>query len=115
MVQKGSTSLPIIVVPRINGNVVTQDDIKTLFSNFFVNDATTPLAFTLEYKAVDGTVVTVAWNPAKSGPSSLYFPVTDALYVNKEEWTIAVFWTISTEKNYVLKPFHLTVDDVHNR
>lgn len=113
--QIGSTGLPIIVIPRIDGAIVTQDDIKTLFSNTFVNDATTPLSFTLEYKAVDGAVLTQAWNPAKSGPSSLFFPVPDSLYANKEEWTIAIFWTITTEKNYVLKPFHLTVDDVHNR
>lgn len=115
MVQKGSTGVPIIVVPRINGLVITQDDIKTLYSNLFVNDATTPLSFTLEYKAVDGAVLTQAWNSAKSGPSSLYFPVPDSLYTNKEEWTIAIYWEILTEKNYVLKPYHLTVDDVHNR
>lgn len=115
MVQKGSTSLPIIIVPRINGAIVTQDDIKNIFSNFFVSDATTPLSFTLEYKEVDGVVKTVAWDSSKSAASSLFFPVPDSLYENKEEWTIAIFWEISTEKNYTLKPFHLTVDDVHNR
>ncbi len=115
MVQKGSTSIPIIVIPRINKIVVTQDDIKNTFSNLFVNDSTTPLSFTLEYKAVGGTVATQVWNSLKSGPSSIYFEVPDALYTNKEEWTIAVFWEISTEKVYVLKPYHLTVDDVHNR
>lgn len=115
MVQKGSTSLPIIVVPRINKAIVTQTQIKNDFSNFFINDALTPLSFTLEYKEVDGVVKTVFWNSSKSAESSLFFPVPDSLYENKEEWTIAVFWEISTEKNYVLKPFHLTVDDVHNR
>lgn len=115
MVQKGSLDIPIIVVPRINGLIVTQTQIKNDFSNLFVSDLLTPLNFTLEFKAVDGTLLTQAWNPAKSGPSSIFFPVPDSLYANKEEFTLAPFWTISTEKNYVLKPYHLTVDDVHNR
>ena len=115
MVQKGSTGIPIIVVPRIDGQIVTQDNIKNIYSNAFISDGATPLSFTLEYKAVDGTVLTQAWDPAKSTASSLYFPVPDSIYTNKEEWTIAVFWLIAAEKNYILKPFHLTVDDVHNR
>lgn len=115
MVQVGSTGLPIIVIPRINGLVITQDEIKTKYSNSFVDDVTTPLNFILEYKSVDGDVITQVWDSAKSSESSIYFPVPDSIYANKEEWTIAIAWQISTEKNYSLKPFHLTVDDVHNR
>ncbi len=115
MVQVGTKSLPIRITPRIGGLVVTQTEIETIYSNFFVDQGSTPLTWVFEYKAVDGTIASISFDAGLSGPSSIYFPIPDSFYANKEEWTFSVAWQIATEKIYMLRSVKISVVDEHNR
>jgi len=115
MVQIGTTALPIRITPRIGGLVVTQQNIKDIYSNHFVSDIATPLTWVLEYKAVNGAVATVTFDSGLSGPSSIYFTMPDSFYADKEEWTFEVAWKIATEKIYMLRSVKISVIDEHNR
>lgn len=115
MVQIGTTSLPIRITPRIGGQVVTQDNIKNIYSNFFIDDGQTPLTWVFEYKAVGVAVQTISFTSGLSGPSSIYFPIPDSFYAAKEEWTFEVAWKIANEKIYMLRSVKISVVDEHNR
>lgn len=115
MVQVGSENFPIIIVPRIDGKIVTQSQIKSEYSNTFVDDNTTPLSFTLEYKKINEPAQTLVWDSGKSSDSKIFFQVPNSVYAEKANYTIIVFWKIGLEKIYTLKPYHLQVEDVHNR
>jgi len=117
--QVGSTFTPFLVKPRIKNLPVTVTDIKTQQSSLFVDDATTPINFTLEFKKRgDTTPSTIAWDPAKSTDSILHFDVPNSLYATIEDFSIMVFWTITnapdTEKIYTKSPAILSVQDLHS-
>jgi len=113
-VQIGTTSLPILVSPRINGLLVTQTQIKNDFSNEFISDSLTPIAFTLEWKTRDSTTPTpIAWNASKSTESKIFFPMPDSFWANINTYTIMVFWTIATEKIFTDEPTQIAVKDLH--
>ena len=98
----------------IGGVPVTQTQIKNDFSNAYVDDVTTPLNFTLEYKTCDDdTPNTVNWDSAKSTESVIFFPVLDSLYAEYATYMIIPFWTIATEKIYASEPVQLVVKDLH--
>lgn len=117
-VQKGTTTLPILVTPRIAGVPVTQTEIKNNHSNVFVDNGSTPLSFTLEYKSRDGTVNTQEWDESKSTENVIFFPMPDSFYADDVVWTILPFWTIvgltQTEKIYADESIQLEVKDLHD-
>ena len=115
MVQTGSKNIPIIVTPRINGAVVTQTEIKTVFSNAYVDDVSTPLSFSMELKRIGGDTVTGTWDSDKSSETKLYFTIPDTVYATNGDYTVVVYWTINTEINSVIAPYHLTVEDLHTQ
>lgn len=116
-VQTGSTTLPILVIPRINGVPVTQTQIKTNFSNVFIDDGQTPLTFTMEYQTRLGTLNTQAFDASKSTDAIIFFPMPDSFYATDIIWTIIPFWTIvgltQTEKIYANEAIQLEVKDLH--
>ena len=113
-VQRGTTSLPIIIKPRINGQIVTQTEIKNTYSNFYVNDLTTPLTWVLSYwKHGDATVATVNFDPAKSTDSVLYFTMPDSFYADYAAWSFMINWAISTEKIHSNEAIQVNVKDLY--
>ena len=115
MVQIGSTDLPIIIVPRINGKEVTQTEIKTVFSNAYVDDATTPLSFILEIRKIGGEIIKVDWTESESTETKIYFAIPNDVWSIVEEYTVVISWVISGERNSVIAPFHLSVEDLHKK
>lgn len=113
-VQKGAKLTPITIRPRIDGNIVTQTQIKNDFSNTFVDDITTPIAFTMESKVRGQSPVELPWVPGKSTDNLIYFAPADAFYENEIKYTLLFFWTIATEKVYTKIPITLEVKDYHN-
>lgn len=95
-VQRGTLKLPILIQPRINGVVVTQLQIKSTFSNAFIDDSTTPLTWTLEYssRAVP-TPVEVLYNAGKSTDNTIFFDIPDVFYADYNLWTIMIFWKVT--------------------
>ena len=113
-VQIGSTALPIIILPTIDGKAVTQTQIKNDFSNYFVSDGATPINFILETKTRDGSKVPLSFNAAKSSETEIWFEPPDSLYATKEVFTAVVFWTIGIEKVPTTNMFVIDVQDLHN-
>ena len=115
MVQIGSTDLPIIIIPRINGKEVTQTEIKTVYSNAYVDDTNTPLSFVLEIRKVGGEVIKIDWTELKSTETKIYFEIPNNVWSIVEEYTVVIYWVISGERNSVIAPFHLSVEDLHKK
>ncbi|KKN76249.1 hypothetical protein LCGC14_0372750 [marine sediment metagenome] len=113
-VQKGAKITPITIRPRIDGNIVTQTQIKNDFSNQFVDDITTPINFFMESKVRGQSLVDLAWDPALSTDSLIHFLPADAFYANEIKYTLLFFWTIANEKVYTKIPITLEVKDYHN-
>lgn len=113
-VQKGALITPITIRPRIDGNIVTQTQIKNDFSNTFVDDATTPIAFFMESKVRGQSIVTLAWDESKSTDSLIHFLPADAFFAEEIKYTLLFYWTIATEKVYTKIPIPLEVKDYHN-
>jgi len=113
-VQIGSKVTPIIIKPRIDGNIVTQSQIKNTFSNTFVDDVSTPISFTMESKVRGQPIATLAWDPAKSTDSQIFFQPADAFYANEIKYTLLFYWVITTEQVYTKIPITLEVKDYHN-
>ena len=115
--QTGSTTLPILVIPRIGGVPVTQTQIKNNFSNVFVDDNQTPLTWVLEYITRDGTLNTQDFDDALSTDSVIFFPLTDSFYAVDIIWTLLPFWQIvgltQTEKIYADESIMFEVKDLH--
>ena len=112
-VQVGTTTRPIRITPHIDGLPVTQQNIKDNFSNLFVDDGSTPLTFTMEYKVRNGTVTTLLWDAAKSTESEIYFEVPNSFYIAVKTWTVLFFWSVLTEKNYTDEPIQIEIKDLH--
>lgn len=110
----GALVTPIIIKPRIDGNLVTQTQIKNDFSNTFIDEGSTPIAFTMESKVRGQTIDTLAWDPSKSTESKIFFLPADSFYANEIKYTLLFFWTIATEKVYTKIPLTLEVKDYHN-
>lgn len=114
-VQKGTTRLPIFVKPRIDGKFVTVTQIKNDYSNFYVDDTTTPLNFFMEYRQEGQTTSTVvAWDQTKSTNTILYFLPSDSLYASVAKYTVLFFWTCLLEKIYTEEPETIDVKELHN-
>ncbi len=115
-VQKGIKKLVIFVKPRINGIVKTQTQIKNDFSNFFVNDATTPLTWSLEFTDSKGNVTTLLFDSGLSTDTTLYFLPTNTFWDTLESYTMLLFWEIGTnlEKIYADEAIHLVVKNLHD-
>jgi len=113
-VQIGSLQLPILITPRINGVPVTQTQIKNDFSNKFVSDIATPIAWTLETRTRTGTVQLLVWNEGNSTDSVIFFQPLDSFYAVEETYTIIPFWTIDTEKIYGQESIQFKVKQLHD-
>jgi len=115
--QTGSTTLPILVIPRIGGVPVTQTQIKNNFSNVFVDDGSTPLTWVLEYITRDGTLNTQNFDATQSTDSVIFFPLPDSFYAVDIIWTLLPFWNIvgltQTEKIYADESIMFEVKDLH--
>jgi len=117
-IQKGSTSRVIFASFRINELIITRGDIKTTFSNFFVDNGSTPLVLNLEFQDESGVVTTLIEDESKSSPvgdtaTKFYFRITDSLIADPRTYTIIPFWTTSTEKIYADNAIQLIVKDLH--
>jgi hypothetical protein len=113
-IQVGSTKQPIIILPRINGTPVTVTQIKNDFSNFFVDDGSTPINFFMETRTRTGTKTPLAYDPAKSSETELWFFPDDSFYATKEKYTTLIYWTIATEKVNTETPFTIDVKELHD-
>ncbi len=114
-VQKGIKKLVIFAKPRIGGLVKTQTQIKNDFSNFFVNDASTPLTWSLEFTDSKDVVTTLAFDGALSTDTTLYFLPTNTFWDTLESYTVLLFWEIGTdlEKIYSDEAIQLVVKNLH--
>jgi len=116
-VQIGTTFLPILMTPRIGGLPVTQTQIKNDFSNAYVDDVTTPLTFTLEYKERnDALPQTVSFDASRSTDSVIYFPIPDSFYAQNATYTVLPFWNVggpTPEKIYAAEGIQIIVKDLH--
>jgi len=115
--QRGSTTLPILVIPRIKGVPVTQTEIKNNFSNVFVDDGSTPLTWVLEYQKRGGTLNTQNFDAELSTDAVIFFPVPDSFYASDVIWTLLPFWQIAgisqTEKIFADESIMFEVKDLH--
>jgi len=94
-VQIGTTNLPISIQPRINGEIVTQEQIKLEFSNSFIDDSTTPLTWTLEYTERDGTTQTQFFDTGESTNDTIVFAMPDSFYAEFKVWMVTIRWNIA--------------------
>jgi len=94
-VQIGTTNLPISIQPRINGEIVTQQQIKTEFSNSFIDDSETPLTWTLEYTERGGTTQTQLFDSGESTNDTIVFSMPDSFYEELRVWMITIRWNIA--------------------
>lgn len=113
-IQKGSLVAPIIIHPRIDGNLVTQSQIKNDFSNLYIDDNTTPIAFAMELKVREEVIQTISWDELKSTETDIFFLPPNSIYDEEKKYTVLFYWTISTEKVYTKIPITLEVKDFHN-
>ena len=115
-IQKGTTSLPILVTPRIGGIPITQSEIKTNHSSVYIDDST-PLSFTLEYKSRGDIVNIIHWDESQSTEDTIFFPMPDSFYANEIVWTILPYWKIlgltKTEKVYADEAIQIEIKDLH--
>lgn len=94
-VQIGTTNLPISIQPRINGVIVTQEQIKVDFSNSFINDSETPLTWTLEYTERGGTTQTQFFDASESTNDTIVFAMPDDFYAEFKVWMVTIRWNIA--------------------
>lgn len=113
-IQVGSLQQPIILIPRINGVEETVTRIKNVFSNFYVDDTTTPINFVMESRTRTGTKQLLSYDPTKSTDTQIYFFPADAFYATVEKFTLLFYWTIATEKIYTEDPITLDVKELHD-
>lgn len=115
-VQKGVKKLVIFAKPRIGGLVKTQTQIKNDFSNFFINDASTPLTWTLEFRDSKGVVTTLAFDDTKSTDAILYFLPSDTFWDTLASYTVMLYWEIGAdlEKIYSENSIQLQIKDLHD-
>lgn len=113
-IQVGSKQQPLIMIPRIDGKPETVTRIKTVFSNFFVNDATTPIDWKLEHRTRTGAKATINFDAAKSTDTQIFFFPDDSFYATVEKKTVLFFWTIGVEKVYSEIPITVDVKELHD-
>ena len=117
-IQKGSTSRVFFVSFRVDNKVITRGDIKTTYSNFFIDDGSTPLILFLEFQDEAGNITTVTEDASKSDPAGdpatkHYFAPSDTLFATPITYTIIPYWTTSTEKIYADNAIQVIVKDIH--
>ena len=113
-IQVGSTKQPIIIIPRIDGVVVTVTQIKNTFSNFFVDDLTTPIDFKLEFKTRIGAKTLINYDVTRSSDTEIWFLPDNSFYAAVVKYSVLVYWTIGVEKVYLESPLLIDVKDLHN-
>jgi len=113
-IQVGSTQQPLIMIPRINGVPETVTRIKTVFSNFYVDDPTTPIDWQMETRTRTGAKVLLQFDAAKSTDTQIFFFPTDPFYATVQKYTALFFWTIGVEKVYTENPITIDVKELHD-
>lgn len=113
-IQVGSKQQPLIMLPRIDGKAETVTRIKTVFSNFYVNDATTPIDWNLEYRTRTGAKTLINFDSVKSTDTQIFFFPDDAFFANVIKYTVLFFWTIGVEKVYSEIPITIDVKELHD-
>jgi len=117
-IQKGSTSRAIFASFRVNNVIITKGDIKSTYSNFFVDDGSTPLLLFLQFQDETGVTVNLSEDASKSSPAGdlatkFFFLITDSLIATPRTYTILPFWTTSSEKIFADNAVQLIVKDIH--
>ncbi len=113
-IQVGSKQQPIIMIPRIDGKVVTQTQIKNNFSNFFVSDGATPIDWKLEFRTRSGTKTTIGFDVPKTTDSQIWFFPDDTFWDTVVKYTVLFYWTIATEQVYSEIPITIDVKELHD-
>ena len=113
-IQVGSKQQPLIIIPRIAGNVVTVTQIKDDFSNFFIDDGQTPINFVMETRTRTGNKVTLNYDAGKSSDTEIWFLPADAFWDTVQKYTALFYWTIAVEKVYTENPITLDVKELHD-
>ena len=116
-VQRGTTALPFLIQPRINGVIRTQKEIKEVFSNVYVDDNTTPLTWTLEYTSRNQpTPQTILFNEGKSTNETIAFDIPNSFYADYNIWVIMIRWNIVglllTEQIYTNEAIQVEIKDL---
>jgi len=117
-IQSASTSRVIFASFRVDNKVITRGDIKTTYSNFFVDNGSTPLVLNLEFQDEAGNKTNIVEDASKSIPAGdpatkHFFLIPDALIATPKTYTIIPFWTTGTEKIYADNAIQLIVKDIH--
>jgi len=118
-IQSGSTSRVIFASFRVKDVIITRGDIKTTYSNFFVDDGTTPLVLSLQFQDKDGNKSNLVEDQSKAQPAvgdtatKFYFLITDSLVATPKTYTVIPFWTTSSEKIFADEAIQLIVKDKH--
>ena len=84
-IQVGSKQQPIIMIPRIDGKPETVTRIKTVFSNFYVDDPTTPIDWKLEHRTRTGAKTLIGFDVAKSTDTQIFFFPPDPFFATVEK------------------------------
>jgi len=113
-IQVGSKQQPIIMLPRIDGVAVTVQNIKDNFSNFFVDNGTTPINFVMETKTRTGAKVLLNYDVAKSSETEIWFLPLDTFWDTVQKYTALFYWTIAVEKVYTENPITIDVKEIHD-
>ncbi len=113
-IQVGSKQQPIILNPRINGNLETVNRIKTVFSNYFVSDGTTPINFVMETRTRTGSKVLLNYDASRSDENDIYFFPADSFYESVVKYTALFYWTIDIEQVYTERPVIIDVKEIHD-
>ena len=113
-IQVGSKQQPIIILPRIDGNAVTVQNIKDNFSNFFINNGSTPINFVMETRTRLGNKVTLNYDVAKSSETEIWFLPLDTFWESIQKYTTLFYWTIAVEKVYTENPITIDVKELHD-
>ncbi len=113
-IQVGSKQQPIIVLPRIDNKPVTVTEIKNTFSNFFVDDATTPINFVMESRTRTGSKTTLNYDASKSSDAQIWFLPLDTFWDTVRKYTVLFYWTIDVEQVYTENPLTIDVKELHD-
>lgn len=113
-IQVGSKQQPVIIIPRIAGNVVTVQDIKDDFSNFYVNDSTTPINFVMETRTRTGDKVLLSYDASRSSNTQIWFLPADSFWDTVQKYTALFYWTIGVEQVYTENPITIDVKELHD-
>ena len=90
------------------------DWIIEAFSNFFVNDATTPINFVMETRQRTGSKTLLSYNPGLSSDTQIWFLPADTFWDTVVKVTALFYWTIDVEQVYTENPITIDVKELHD-